>query len=236
MSETTGREPGDLVEFHGYRFRIIEGASEGQYHETLAVRLEVLPPAGDTVLHVIEMSDRGSHQLRKRYRPPRSPRPLAIAQAEHWVLTHCPDAAARQSEAEARARQDAATAAWARLALVGGDVVAFLAATSRSFSTTDVGRALGLGSARRLNPLLVEWNLLVARQGGYDGVDPAHGAVEGWTFPQWRWNIAGVLSIWSAATAAGIVSGGVDEMVRRIKANTDWVPMLPPTRLDERDA
>lgn len=235
MSETTRREPVDLVEFYGYRFRIIEGGGEGRYHETMAVQLEVLPPLGDTVLHVITMSDRGSHQLRKRYRPPSSPRPLAIAQAEHWVLAHCPDAAARRSEADAKAREDAAKDASARLASVGGDVVAFLAATSRSFSTTDVGKALGLGSARRLNSLLVEWNLLLARHGGYDGVNPDHGAVEGWTFPQWRWNIAGVLAIWAAATAAGIVTGGVDEMVRRIKANTDWVPTLPQHGIDERD-
>lgn len=118
-------------------------------------------------------------------------------------------------------------AAQAPLAAVGGDALAFLANSSLSLSTTDVGRALGLGSARRLNPLLVEWGLLRARIDGYDGVDPSHGAVEGWTYPKWRWHFAGVVAIWAAAADAGLVPPGADEMIRRVQANTGWLPVDP---------
>lgn len=211
-----------LDEEHWYGYRLVSrtGRSDSTYHESASASVAIHGPDG-AVLHTVDRSSRSSHQLKKAYRAPAPVAEEALEEARAWVLANRPDAAARR-DAEAETERQA------RLAAHDGDLVAYLRSLSLELSPTDVGRALGLGSARRVNALLAEWGLQREQRGAYVGADAAHGRMVGGTYPAWRWNAAGLFAIWAAAEAHGMVEGGERALVERVLANTIWLPKGAP--------
>ncbi len=213
--------------FYGYVLSVVGSRSDAAYHDRASVQIEIRADGSDDVIHVVTTSTRSSHQLSKRYKAAADPTPLAIAEAESWILANRPDAVERRQTEAAHARDQQAERDRERLAVVGGDVVAYILGRHLELSTTDVGNALGLGSARKLNPLLNDWGIQRGdSRRGYTPVDDAHGEHVGF-YAQLKWSAAGLKAIWDAAVAHGAAAGGDEEFVRRLRANTDWVPADP---------
>jgi hypothetical protein len=202
--------------YYGYRFLITESRSDSTYHDRYRVRVEIREEGGEAALHVIERRSQSNHQLSKRYRAASSERDTAIAEAQQWVLANRPDASARQEDEICRSRRN-------RFEAVGRDPLAYLGACSLELSATEVGAILQLGTARKLNRLLCDWNL--QRKIGnsdYEPVNRTHGKHVG-LYGQLRWSAAGLKAIWDAAVRHRVVDGDDAEFVRRIGGNTDWL-------------
>lgn len=207
--------------FYGYELVIVAGRSDGNYHDHAGVRIEVRPEGSGDILHVVTAATRSPHQLSKRYRPAEDPTPIALVQAEQCVLENRPDAVVRREKEREATREK--NRAWRRGKFEDArrDPVAFIMAAGGTASTTEAGKILKLGSARKLNPLFTDWGLQRHQHDAYEPVDPSHGEQVGF-YGTLRWNPAGLKAIWDAAVAHDIAAGGDTEFVRRVRANTDW--------------
>lgn len=210
--------------FLGYRLEWAPsgGVQEGAHFDSAGATLHIVEEATNTVVHTLSRSARGSHHLRKQYRAPTINTESMIGEAEGWILANRPDAHGRR-EAE-RATVADQNRAWRRdqLERHGGDWVAYAVATAPSMFATEVGEALRLGSARRLNAWLLEWGLLTRTRDGYALVDEMLGEI-GEEYGTVRWDGEGLKAIWDAAVAHGVAHGGDAEFVARLRANTTWL-------------
>jgi len=196
-------------EFYGYRLSATTSRSDSRYHDTATAAIEVRPPNSDEVIHIETASSRSNHQLSKRYRAAADPTDDAIQRAESWILANRPDAVERQHQEYIQRKR-------VQFASVGGDRLAFVLLQQIELSATEVGKTLGLGSARKLNRLLVEWGLQRDdNRGGYDPAREEHGQHVGMYY-QLKWTAAGLKAIWEASVAHGLAAGGYDEFVQRV--------------------
>jgi hypothetical protein len=207
--------------FYGYELVIVAERTDGKYHDHAGVRIEVRHEGSGDILHVVTAATRSTHQLSKRYRPAEDPTPIALMQAERWVLENRPDAVARREVEREAAREKNRTWRRGKFEEAGRDTMAFIMAAGGTASTTEAGKILELGSARKLNPLLTEWGLQRHPHDAYEPIDPSHGEQVGF-YGTLRWNPVGLKAIWDAAVAHGMAAGGDTEFVRRVRANTDW--------------
>jgi hypothetical protein len=197
--------------FYGYHLSVSTSRSDGRYHDSASVAVEIRPPDSDEVIHVATASSRSNHQLSKRYRVAANPPEDAVQQAESWILANRPDAVERQ-------RREWVNRKRAQLASVGGDRLAFVLVQQLELSAAEVGKTLGLGSARKLNRLLTEWGL--QRDDTRRAYDPAraeHGKHMGMYY-QLKWTTLGLKAIWDASVSHGLNTGGDEEFVRLVDA------------------